>query len=156
MKYFSTKTYGPEVGLSAVFRQPLAKGHCNMLHGYALAVSIAFVADELDHRNWVQDFGGLKEVKAFLQDTFDHKLLIADDDPMKDELCALGGLGLADPVILPAVGCEAFADYIFNWVSEWLYNRQADPDLGENDQRVKVWSVTVAEHAGNSATRVAG
>lgn len=156
MKYFSTKTYGPEVGLSAVFRQPLAEGHCNMLHGYALAVSIAFVADELDHRNWVQDFGGLKVVKEFLQDTFDHKLLIAADDPMKDELCALGGLGLADPVILPAVGCEAFADYIFAWVSEWLYHEQAEQAPFAPAQRVKVWSVTVAEHAGNSATRVAG
>lgn len=151
MKYMSTKTYGHEAGLSAVFRQPRADGHCNLLHGYALAVSITFCADELDDRNWVQDFGGLKSVKAFLQETFDHKLLIAEDDPMKDELCALGGLGLADPIVMPAVGCEAFADYIFNWVFAWLYGQQGfDPE-----QRVKVWSVTVAEHSGNSATRVA-
>lgn len=155
MKYMSTKTYGHEAGLSAVFRQPSADGHCNLLHGYALAVSITFCADELDHRNWVQDFGGLKVVKEFLQDTFDHKLLVAADDPELDTLTALGGMGLAYPVVLPAVGCEAFADYIFNWVSEWLYNEQAETTPFAPAQRVKVWSVTVAEHSGNSATRVA-
>ena len=30
---------------------------------------------------WVMDFGGLKPIKAWLEDLFDHTLLINEDDP---------------------------------------------------------------------------
>ena len=44
IKYFSTKTYGHERGLSCAFRQPLAlHSHCSLLHGYALSFSFKFV-----------------------------------------------------------------------------------------------------------------
>ena len=39
MAYYSTKTYGHNIGLSAVFRQPNADhSHCHLLHGYSLAI----------------------------------------------------------------------------------------------------------------------
>src|SRR4051812_23270084 len=65
--YGSTKTYAANVGLSAAFRQHPADSHCNQLHGYALEVSACFEADSLDHRNWVIDFGGLKDFKRWLE-----------------------------------------------------------------------------------------
>ena len=71
-KYFSTKCYGHNIGLSAVFRQPLAHSHCKLLHGYSLSFKFTFGCDELDERNWVVDFGGLKPLKAWLEETFDH------------------------------------------------------------------------------------
>jgi 6-pyruvoyltetrahydropterin/6-carboxytetrahydropterin synthase len=38
MIYKSTKHYGHNIGLSAVFRQPNADhSHCRFLHGYSLA-----------------------------------------------------------------------------------------------------------------------
>lgn len=136
----STKEYGHNVGLSCCFRQHKAKSHCNLLHGYAIAVKLTFRAAELDHRNWVQDFGGLREVKEFLTSTFDHKLLVAEDDPQKDELCALAGMGLADVLVLDAVGCEAFAFHIHLEVSKMM-----------NNTRVQLESVEVKEHGANSA-----
>jgi len=145
MTYRSAKTYGHEIGLSACFRQWRADSHCQFLHGYALSVHLEFEADELDVRNWVVDFGSLKSFKGILEETFDHKLLVAEDDPMKDELCALAGLGVADAIVLPEVGCERFAEYIFAVAETWLVDAGYAP-------RVRMHSVTVREHGANSAT----
>jgi 6-pyruvoyltetrahydropterin/6-carboxytetrahydropterin synthase len=143
--YKSTKTYGHNIGLSCCFRQWRAESHCSLLHGYAIAVRLEFEADELDARNWVVDFGGLKEVKAELQSFFDHKLLVAEDDPQKDFLCSLAGMGLADVVVIPAVGCEAFAKFIFDRVNLWLLHQD------DVHGRVRLSSVEVREHGANSA-----
>ena len=143
-RHISTKTFGHELGLSACFRQHKAHSHCRLLHGYALAVRVEFYSTELDMCNWVVDFGSLKSFKGMLEATFDHKLLVAEDDPLKDELCALAGLGLADPVVVPATGCEAFSKLIFEYAEVWLFDNGYAP-------RVKVNSVEVREHGANSA-----
>ena len=75
MTYISTKTYGHDIGLSCAFRQWKAESHCKYLHGYSLSITFRFMANELDYRNWVVDFGGLKDLKATLEDYFDHKTL---------------------------------------------------------------------------------
>lgn len=84
--FLSTKEYGHEIGLSACFRQWRAESHCRLLHGYALAVKFTFGAQEVDVRNWVVDFGSMKSLKQMLQDTFDHTLLVAEDDPKLEVL----------------------------------------------------------------------
>lgn len=149
MTYISTKTYGHDIGLSAAFRQWRAESHCHLIHGYALAVRLEFESDELDLRNWVVDFGSLKSFKQQLVDTFDHKLLVAEDDPMKDELCALAGLGLADVVVVEATGCEAFARLIYECANIWLKDAGYAP-------RVRMRSVEVKEHGANSAIYYGG
>lgn len=146
--YKSTKHFGHELGLSACFRQWRATSHCRLLHGYPLAFTLTFGASELDERNWVIDFGGLKDVKAFLVDTFDHKLVIAADDPQRLRLYALGDKDwdgpLADVLVIPNVGCEAFAAYVFDHVESWLIDAGHSP-------RVHLISVECREHGGNSA-----
>ena len=139
--YRSTKTFGHELGLSACFRQWRAtESHCSKLHGYALAFTFVFEAKALDERNWVQDFGGLKQLKQLLVDRFDHKTMVAEDGPWKDELCGLTGLGLADVVVVPAAGCEAFAQQAYT-LAAMLYDTP----------RVRVVSCEVREHGANSA-----
>jgi len=155
--YFVTKTYGHELGLSACFRQWRAQSHCRFLHGYPLSFKLKFgCADDALLNSWVLDFGGLKEVKAWLCETFDHKLLVARDDPQRESLTALGidlsgfngdvlaGAPLADVLVVPAVGCEAFAKYVFDYVTDWLGDKGHAP-------RVFLHSVEVREHGGNSA-----
>jgi len=142
--HLSTKTYGHELGLSAVFRQWRANSHCNQLHGYALAFTFVFEADELDDRNWVVDFGGLKPLKEWLHNTFDHKLVVAIDDPHLERLVALQSDGLADVLVLQAVGCEAFAELAAAKAAEVLI------ELGYGS-RVRVHSVECREHGANSA-----
>ena len=144
MIYRSTKTYGHEIGLSACFRQWRAESHCRLLHGYALAVRFEFEADELDVRNWVVDFGSLKSLKGWLETTFDHTLLVAEDDPHRADLVNLERLGLARVVIVDATGCEAFARLIFGVTEDWL-------ELNGYAPRVRLAQVEVREHGANSA-----
>ena len=143
--YRSSKTYGHDIGLSACFRQWRADSHCRFLHGYALSVHLEFEADELDARNWVVDFGSLKPFKQILEDTFDHKLLVAEDDPEIDVIRMLQHNGLAQVVVVDATGCEAFAELIYKGCEVWL------KDAGYGD-RVRMHHVTVREHGANSAT----
>lgn len=143
--YRSTKTYGHEIGLSSCFRQWRAQSHCRLLHGYALSVHLEFEADDLDARNWVVDFGSLKGFKSMLEDTFDHKLLVAEDDPQKAQLLALQDHGLAEVVVVENTGCEAFAKLIFECLEGWLQDNGYSP-------RVRAHHVTVREHGANSAS----
>ena len=151
MTYVSTKTYGHEVGFTSVFRQHRAESHCRFLHGYALAFRLEFECDDgdLDARNWVVDFGSLKSFKQQLEDTFDHRLLIALDDPKRDELQMLAHSGLAKIVMVDATGCEAFAKLVFDCAEVWLKDAGYAP-------RVRMRSVECREHGANSAIYIAG
>lgn len=145
MAYQVTKTYGHEQGLTAVFRQWRAESHCRFLHGYALSISITFEADELDERNWVIDFGSLKPLKELLTGMFDHKTVVARDDPKVDAMVALAEAGLIDLVFVKHTGCEAFAELIFDYVADWLRRSRHSP-------RVRLVKVTVREHGANEAS----
>jgi 6-pyruvoyltetrahydropterin/6-carboxytetrahydropterin synthase len=140
----STKRFGHEVGLSAAFRQWRAHSHCRHIHGYALAVKFVFATEVLDLTNWCVDFGSLKSLKGMLEDTFDHTLLVAEDDPHKDLLCSLAGLDIAKVIVVPATGCERFAQFIFECAEQWLYDNGYAP-------RAWLESVEVSEHGANSA-----
>lgn len=142
--YHSTKHYDHNVGLSACFRQWRADSHCNKLHGYALAVSLDFAAVQLDDRNWVIDFGGLKDLKETLVTAFDHKTVVAIDDPQMMWFEEGHRLGLLDLFVVRKVGCEAFANMIAEWANDWLSNHSLR-------DRVRLCKVEVREHSGNSA-----
>ena len=147
MAYRSTKTFTHELGLSAAFRQWRAESHCRFIHGYALSFKVTFEAQELDVRNWVVDFGSLKTFKALLENTFDHRLLVAEDDPNLDDFKRLDMWGLAQVRVLPKVGCEAFAEYAAGALEVWLLDNGYAP-------RVRVVSVECMEHGANSAIYV--
>ena len=143
MSFISTKTYNHSIGLSCAFRQWRAKhSHCKYMHGYALSVRINFKG-MLNDRNWVYDFGDLKFVKQFLQDTFDHKTVVAEDDPELETFKELEEKGLIQLVVIPHVGCEKFAEYICKEIAPQI--------VVNSNERVKLMSVEVREHSGNSA-----
>ena len=139
-------------GFSTVFRQWKAEGtHCRFFHGYGVSFKIWFEGD-LDERNWVWDFGGMKRAKGtidgmspkeWMDYTFDHTMVIAEDDPFIESLKLMDQAGAAQMRILPAVGAEKFAEYIFNKVNEFVQN--------ETEGRVKVVKVEFKEHDKNSA-----
>ncbi len=166
--FYVTKTYGHECGLSACFRQWRAKSHCRFLHGYPLSFKFTFAASELDENGWVINFGGLKPLKSWLEEMFDHKLLVAKDDPQLERLEALmpyktgiihGGVRDGEPTriyqlgdpeqlaqvrVVPAVGCEAFA------TMAWKRAQLLLVDDGLSG-RVSLVEVEVREHGANSA-----
>ena len=91
--------------------------------------------------------GGLKPLKAMLQDTFDHTLLVAEDDPKKQVLLDLDRVhGIARVVEVSASGCERTAELVYQVTEQWL----KDAGYGH----VHLVSVEVAEHGANSAVYV--
>jgi 6-pyruvoyltetrahydropterin/6-carboxytetrahydropterin synthase len=114
------KNYDHALGLSVCFRQWSDTSHCHFLHGYALRVSLEFVSLELDGRNWVIPFGGLKEIKQYLVDNFDHKTFVAETDPEIETFKTLHQKQIIDLVIVPALSVELFAKMIFERVNDWL------------------------------------
>ena len=144
MAYYSTKTYGHNIGLSAVFRQPNADhSHCHLLHGYSLQFKFTFGCNELDNKNWVVDFGSLKPLKAWLEEMFDHKVVLDAKDPNLSDFDILVEKDLAEVIILEGVGVEKFAYHAYNYANN-LVKRMTDG-------RCWVESVECAEHGANSA-----
>lgn len=149
-KFKSTKLFD---GYSSCFRQWKAAGtHCRFLHGYAVSFRVWFEGD-LDHRNWVFDFGGMKRAKHkingmspkdFFAWLLDHTTIVAEDDPQLDRFKELDRLEVIRLRILPAVGCERFAEYLYNTINNFLESET----LG----RVKAVKVEVYEHERNSAS----
>jgi len=159
-KYYSTKTYGNDRGLSCCFRQWRAThSHCSLLHGYSIGIKLIFESETLDSRNWVMDFGGLKKFKDWADHMFDHTLVVAEDDPQLEMFKQMAALGLQDQGgvcdlrIVPGVGCEKFAELAFNKMNELLEIEKEFPDSNRYpiNPMLKLRSVEVFEHAGNSA-----
>jgi len=148
-KFQSTKLFD---GFSCVFRQWKAEGtHCRFLHGYGVSFRVWFEG-ELDERNWVWDFGGMKRAKGtidgmnpkeWMDYTFDHTTIIAIDDPFINAFKQMETAGVAQIRILPAVGAEQFAKYIFEKLNTFIQE--------ETSGRVKVARVEFMEHSKNTA-----
>jgi 6-pyruvoyltetrahydropterin/6-carboxytetrahydropterin synthase len=148
-KFQSTKIFD---GFSTVFRQWRADGtHCQFLHGYGISFKITFEG-ELDERNWVWDFGGMKRAKgtidgmnpkAWMEHMFDHTTIIAEDDPYLENFKEMWKDGIIQLRIIPATGAEQFDKYIYKKVNEFV--------LEETNNRVSVTQVEFKEHNKNSA-----
>jgi len=144
MTYYSTKTYGHNIGLACVFRQPNADhSHCHLLHGYSLAFRFTFGCDKLDNKNWAVDFGSLKPLKKWLEDHFDHKTAVDINDPHLDKLKELEKHDLAEIVEFDGVGAEMFAKHAFDFADKLIREQTND--------RCYVAEVECMEHGANSA-----
>ena len=143
-KFYSTKHYGHNIGLSAVFRQPNADhSHCHLLHGYSLAFTFTFGCDALDNKNWAVDFGGLKPLKAWLEDNFDHKLCADREDPLLYKLSELEASGIAELRLFDVVGAEKFAEHAWRFADQLIREK--------TNNRCYCVRVECAEHGANSA-----
>jgi len=144
MAYYSTKTYNHSIGLSAVFRQPHADhSHCKYLHGYSLAIKFTLGCKELYNENWAVDFGGLKPLKQWLEDTFDHKTVIDVNDPHLNDFRILEAKHLCQVVVLDGVGAEKFAEHAWRFADELIREM--------TDDRCWCESAECSEHGANSA-----
>jgi 6-pyruvoyltetrahydropterin/6-carboxytetrahydropterin synthase len=149
-KFKSTKVFD---GFSTCFRQWRADGtHCQYLHGYGVSFKIWFEG-ELDERNWVWDFGGMKRAKGkidglspkeWFEYMFDHTTVVAEDDPQLTKyFTKLDNNKTIQLRVVPATGAEKFAEFIFNKVNPFIEE--------ETEGRVKVVRVEFREHEKNTA-----
>jgi len=147
--YLSSKVFD---GFSTVFRQWKAEDtHCRFLHGYGVSFQIWFQGD-LDERNWVWDFGGMKRAKGkidgmspkeWMDHMFDHTFIVAEDDPFVESFQRMDEAGVAQVRVVPATGAERFAEFIYSKVNPFV--------VAETDGRVKIAKVEFKEHGKNSA-----
>mgnify|MGYP003643287559 CR=1 FL=1 len=151
-KFQSTKLFD---GFSTCFRQWRAEGtHCRFLHGYGVSFKVWFEG-EIDERNWVWDFGGMKRAKNtiggmsprdWMDYMFDHTVIIAADDPEFDAFFDLDKAGLIQLRVVENVGAERFAEHLLSTLDEFVKN--------ETDHRVRVAKVEFFEHDKNSAIAI--
>ena len=147
--YQSTKLFD---GFSCCFRQWKAEStHCRFLHGYGISFRVTFEGD-LDERNWVWDFGGMKRAKtlidgmqpkAWMDYMFDHTVIVAKDDP---KLSGFQNMEIMDVIQLrtvEATGADKFAEFIFHKLNRFV--------LTETQDRVRVAQVEFMEHNKNTA-----
>ena len=150
MKTFkSTKVFD---GYSCVFRQWKAEGtHCKYLHGYGVSFKVWFEG-ELDEKNWVWDFGGMKRAKGtidgmnpkvWMDYMFDHTTIVAEDDPFLEEFKLMDENRLIQLRVIPATGAERFAEYIYEKLNTFVQE--------ETNGRVKIVQVEFREHEKNTA-----
>ena len=147
--YQSTKLFD---GFSCCFRQWKSETtHCRFLHGYGVSFRVTFEGN-LDHRNWVWDFGGMKRAKtqidgmspkAWMDHMFDHTVIVAKDDPKLDTFKAMEVMGIIQLRIVEATGAEKFAEFIFHKLNEFVHK--------ETKSRVKIAQVEFMEHGKNTA-----
>ena len=148
-KFQSSKVFD---GFSTVFRQWKAKDtHCRFVHGYGISFKVYFEG-ELDERNWVWDFGGMKRAKtlidgkqpkAWMDYMFDHTMILAKDDPWIEAFKQMEESGVAQVRIIEATGAEKFAEYIYNKLNDFVHE--------ETEGRVRVTKVKFMEHGKNAA-----
>ena len=148
-KFQSSKVFD---GFSTVFRQWKAKEtHCRFIHGYGISFKVYFEG-QLDEKNWVWDFGGMKRAKtlidgfqpkAWMDYMFDHTMVIAEDDPELEAFKQMDAAGVAQVRVIPATGAEKFAEYIYSNINEFVKT--------ETNNRVRVTKVKFMEHGKNAA-----
>ena len=148
-KYQSSKVFD---GFSTVFRQWKAKEtHCRFLHGYGISFKVYFEG-ELDEKNWVWDFGGMKRAKTLIDGKqpkewmdymFDHTVIVAKDDPGMGGWETMNKLEVIQLRVIEATGAEKFSEYIFNKLNEFVKTETRD--------RVRVTKVKFMEHGKNAA-----
>ena len=131
---------------SCAFRQWRAShSHCKFLHGYQLIAKLWFSGSSLDEKNWVVDFGGLKELKAELNSMYDHTTTVAADDPELETFKQLHDKGIIQLYIMKdGVGIERAAENVFNVADRHVRKL--------TNNRCWVDKVEVFEHEDNSAT----
>lgn len=147
-KYRSTKTYRQVA--PCAYRQWKADTHCNQIHGYAFSFHIEFETDDLDARNWAFDYGGLRPLKEKIEEWFDHKLLVAQDDPEIEWYREAQRRGIASITEVEKTGCEGLADFLYKYINGIFL-----PSCGQVEaDRLWCCKVEVRETDSNMAMRL--
>lgn len=148
-KHHSSKAYIDEFPVA--YKQWKADSHCNKNHGYSFSIIFHFGANSLDKRGWVVDFGSLKPLKETLKEMFDHKTIVAEDDPDLPFLREMEKRGIMDISIFTALGCEKLADQLYKYM-----NGVFIPETFGKEESERIWcyKVEVHETQTNAGARV--
>lgn len=150
-----TKKY---TNLPFAHRQPSHPGHCRLIHGHNWSFTFTFGCNELEKgTGFVVDFGDLKWLKTWLENHFDHTLVLNSDDPALEYLrAALTRAPLAITmdshfariICVPNCGAEGLAKFVFEEVEKLLRFQTKERvflhtvDVGEDEKNSAMYCVT--------------
>ena len=139
--YTCTKRY-PEICVA--HRNWQSQTHCALIHGYARTVEVTISCLSLSSANWVVDLGDLRFIKEFLYEQWDHRLLVASDDPLLDEMRKMEELGLLSLNILDANrGWGPSLEQSCRFILDHIQTRLRDLTQGRCwVSKVEVWEKT--------------
>lgn len=102
-------------------RQYRHDGNCALVHGYSRSFHFRFGAKELTKEGFVVDYGDLDELKAHLDDMYDHTLVLDDGDPFITHFKTLEMQGVLKIRTQPlGPGMEGTSHYLCMWADTWL------------------------------------
>lgn len=148
-RFQSTKRFD---NFSVALRQHKAiHSHCQLLHGYAIEFKVWFASieeveeNQLDEMDWIVDFGIFSRngLKDWLDEMFDHTVIVHQDDPQLESFVFLQELGIAKLTIVSRIGAESLARMVFEKFNHVFSNTEGG--------RIKVTKVECFENKKNSS-----
>ncbi len=140
MRYRSTKSF---TNFPCAHRLHSHAGHCKYVHGYSRSFKFYFEAHELDADHFVVDFSALGELKRWLDEMYDHTLLIGAEDPELGFFEQMDARGLCKLRVVPSVTMEGTAKLVFAYADALIRGMTAG--------RAYLAKVEVHENDKNSA-----
>jgi len=114
------------------------------LHGHSWAITLTFVAKEMDDNGFVIDFGDLHFLRDWIDDNLDHATALKVDDPMRVECEQLQQQGLLKILWVQSASCEGIAQFLYHTFQPMIEQK--------TNGRVRIQSLHLEEDAKNSAT----
>lgn len=149
----STKRFGPistnHRNWHALTNPNRDSRKCGRVHGYSRYVEFIFVGD-YDQQQWVVDFGNLRDIKKIIEDTWDHKTLIASDDPGLMDLKDAESKGLLDLSIVDVSNGLEWGPGI-EGSCKWLFDISSPIIFEKTNGLAAIESIRIWEHEINSA-----
>lgn len=130
-------------GYPFAHRQHTHGGHCKQVHGHNWDFEICLEAEELDENGFVYDFGNFGWLKRWLEETFDHTILINKDDPEINTFRVLDGKVL-NLIEVESCSSEGIAKMVYEKIQERI-------KAHKSHRNVKLVYVVVQEDTNNSA-----
>ena len=140
--YYITKMFGP---FPFAHRQHKHSGHCSLIHGHNWYFEICLKSGDLDENGFVYDFGKFKWLKSWLEETFDHTIVINEDDPYHGLFHVLHEQGLMKMITLRNCSSEALAKHVYQYIQDRMMKQPS------SDRNLELLWVKVYEDEKNKA-----
>lgn len=149
----STKKMGPistcHRNWHAALNEKRDSRHCSYIHGYGRYIEFTF-SGTYDACQWIVDFGNLKDVKKWLEEQWDHAVLVSSDDPEMETLEELHNKNLIKLTVIDVdnglewgPGMEGSCKHVYDSVSPIIFDK--------TNGRAWISKIQIWEHENNSA-----
>jgi hypothetical protein len=130
MPYELTTTIGKNNPVKFIARDWTLPAGLTTLRPYCIEFRVTFMCEYLDGNGRICEVDSLVQLTNAVQACLWGKTLVAEDDPWKDEICAMEGLGVLSSLVLPSTQLTGLC---------LLVKVEAERFLFEAEQNGRVW-----------------